>query len=114
MTQDMDTDQAWSESAAGEERRRSSRIRVAFSTPSEAPQKNIPQKRDNSVENSTEPNSPKRSLKIRKSDVPNGAGSDPIEESMKPLEDEERQNWKGWVELESDPVCYLQSPRCSA
>ena len=24
--------------------------------------------------------------------------------AMKPLTDEERQNWKGWVELESNPV----------
>jgi ubiquitin carboxyl-terminal hydrolase L5 len=102
-------DQACSEPAAGDERRRSSRIRVASSTPSETTEKNIPQKRGNSVENSTEPTSPQRTLRKRKSDVPNGAGSDPIEESMKPLQNEERQDWKGWVELESDPVCHLPS-----
>lgn len=29
---------------------------------------------------------------------------DAMDEAMKPLTDEERKNWKGWAELESDPV----------
>jgi ubiquitin carboxyl-terminal hydrolase L5 len=32
-----------------------------------------------------------------------------VAEAMKPLTNEERMNWKGWVELESDPVCKLPS-----
>ncbi|PQE13305.1 hypothetical protein CJF31_00008297 [Rutstroemia sp. NJR-2017a BVV2] len=28
-----------------------------------------------------------------------------IEEALRPLTDEERNTWKGWCELESDPVC---------
>jgi hypothetical protein len=30
---------------------------------------------------------------------------DAVAEAMKPLTEEERKKWKGWVELESDPVC---------
>jgi hypothetical protein len=29
-----------------------------------------------------------------------------MEAAMKPLTDEERRSWAGWVELESDPVSY--------
>lgn len=43
-----------------------------------------------------------RSLRKRKD--PPAVSADPVAEAMKPLTDEERQNWKGWVELESDPV----------
>lgn len=43
-----------------------------------------------------------RNLRKRKS--PPVISDDPVAEAMKPLTDEERQNWKGWVELESDPV----------
>jgi len=45
-----------------------------------------------------------RSLRKRK-DLP-AISADPIAEAMKPLTDEERQNWKGWVELESDPALF--------
>ena len=34
----------------------------------------------------------------------NGTGSDPAKEAMKSLTEEELKSWKGWVELESDPV----------
>ena len=34
----------------------------------------------------------------------NGPGSDPAKEAMKSLTEEELKSWKGWVELESDPV----------
>jgi ubiquitin carboxyl-terminal hydrolase L5 len=47
---------------------------------------------------------PSRSLRRRKSAISNGIVSDPVEEAMKPLTEEERLSWKGWVELESDPV----------
>lgn len=34
--------------------------------------------------------------------------SEILEEVMKPLTDDERKAWKGWCELESDPVsCYV-------
>jgi ubiquitin carboxyl-terminal hydrolase L5 len=45
-----------------------------------------------------------RSLRKRKDNGHRGNALDPVEEIMKPLTDEERRNWKGWVELESDPV----------
>lgn len=51
---------------------------------------------------------PQRSLRQRKSAASNGVISDPVEEAMKPLTDEERRNWKGWVELESDPVSIFE------
>ncbi len=46
---------------------------------------------------------PLRSLRKRKSSV-NNISTDPIADALKPLTAEERFNWKGWVELESDPV----------
>ena len=105
MAQDLHMDDARDDqSTAGEEeRRRSSRIRAVSSTPSEPVEKIIPQKRGTSVDTNSPP-LPKRTLRQRNSDRQNGTGADPIEEAMKPLTDEERRNWKGWVELESDPV----------
>jgi len=41
---------------------------------------------------------------LRRKKQPSPAGDDPMIAAMKPLTDEERQNWKGWVELESNPV----------
>ncbi|KAH8819597.1 hypothetical protein F5884DRAFT_761145 [Xylogone sp. PMI_703] len=32
--------------------------------------------------------------------------ADLLEQAMRPLTDEERQNWQGWVELESDPALF--------
>lgn len=40
-------------------------------------------------------------LRKRKSSV---LLSNPLDEAMKPLTEEEKRNWKGWVELESEPV----------
>lgn len=40
----------------------------------------------------------------RRSEVPSLVESDSVAAAMEPLTDEERQNWLGWVELESDPV----------
>ncbi|KAL2072296.1 hypothetical protein VTL71DRAFT_11639 [Oculimacula yallundae] len=45
-----------------------------------------------------------RSLRKRKE--PSSFLSDPVTEALRPLTDEERQNWKGWVELESDPAIF--------
>jgi len=47
--------------------------------------------------------STKRRLRPR-SEVPSVVESDLIASAMEPLTGEERQNWPGWVELESDPV----------
>ncbi|CZS95055.1 related to 26S proteasome-associated ubiquitin carboxyl-terminal hydrolase [Rhynchosporium agropyri] len=47
---------------------------------------------------------PTRSLRKRKE--PPIFASDPVTEALRPLTDEERQNWKGWVELESDPAIF--------
>lgn len=41
---------------------------------------------------------------LRKRKEPPAFSMDPVNEALKPLTDEQRQNWKGWVELESDPV----------
>jgi ubiquitin carboxyl-terminal hydrolase L5 len=46
----------------------------------------------------------KRSGLRHRSEVTNLVTFDPIAEAMKPLTDDERRNWTGWVELESDPV----------
>jgi ubiquitin carboxyl-terminal hydrolase L5 len=46
----------------------------------------------------------KRCRLRRRSEVPSVAESDLVAAAMEPLTDEERQNWPGWVELESDPV----------
>jgi len=35
---------------------------------------------------------------------------DPIEKAMQPLTAEERQSWRGWIELESEPVSVLLPP----
>lgn len=51
-----------------------------------------------------------RCLRKRNGNVHHGNALDPVEEVMKPLTDEERRNWKGWVELESDPVCIHSIP----
>ena len=50
---------------------------------------------------------PPRKYRRRKSAVSNGNFSDPVEEAIRPLTEGERQSWKGWVELESDPVSTL-------
>lgn len=95
------------------ERRRSSRFRSTSQALSETPERSTrstpitsvqdtPQDDKQSVED--ESPVPQRSLRQRRSAVPNGPVLDPVEEGMKPLTDEERQNWAGWVELESDPV----------
>ncbi|PMD14096.1 cysteine proteinase [Hyaloscypha hepaticicola] len=49
---------------------------------------------------------PPRKFRTRKSAVSNGNFSDPVEEAIKPLTEGERQSWKGWVELESDPALF--------
>ncbi|KAH7369914.1 hypothetical protein BKA65DRAFT_487322 [Rhexocercosporidium sp. MPI-PUGE-AT-0058] len=43
---------------------------------------------------------------LRKRKEPPTLMFDPVTEAMRPLTDEERQNWKGWVELESDPALF--------
>lgn len=46
----------------------------------------------------------KRTGPRRKREAPKEPNPDPMEAAMKPLTDEERRSWSGWVELESDPV----------
>jgi hypothetical protein len=102
-----------SNSSAGE-RRRSSRLRSTSQGLSETPGpstrstpiksvQDTPQDDKQSLED--ESPVPQRSLRQRRSAIPHGTVS--IEEVMKPLTDEERRDWKGWVELESDPVSPL-------
>ena len=91
------------------ERRRSSRARnISKSSPANPDylDPNISPKSASEhapfAENAEPTTSPIRSSAKRKSktNVPGAA----MEEAMKPLTDEERQNWKGWIELESEPV----------
>lgn len=42
----------------------------------------------------------------RKDSKAKGSVPDPMEAAMKPLTDEERRSWPGWVELESEPVSF--------
>ncbi|TVY36027.1 Ubiquitin carboxyl-terminal hydrolase isozyme L5 [Lachnellula subtilissima] len=91
--------------ASEEERRRSSRIGTVSSAPSEPTGKNIPQKRSSSADTTSFPQST-RTLRPHNSDRQDGSGPDAAAEAMKPLTDEERRNWKGWVELESDPALF--------
>ncbi|TVY43866.1 Ubiquitin carboxyl-terminal hydrolase isozyme L5 [Lachnellula occidentalis] len=88
-----------------EERRRSSKIGTVSSTPSEPTGKNIPQKRGSSSETTSSPKST-RILRPHNRDRQNGSGADAVAEAMMPLTDEERRNWTGWVELESDPALF--------
>ena len=53
-----------------------------------------------------EPTPSKRYLRRRREE-PRETAPDPMEEAMKPLTDEERRSWPGWVELISDPVRYI-------
>lgn len=98
------------------DRRRSSRFSSTSGAHSETPERSIrstpvtslqdtPQTENQIVED--ESPMPQRSLRQRKSVVLNIP--DPIEAVMKPLTEEERGKWKGWVELESDPVRYSVS-----
>lgn len=43
---------------------------------------------------------------LRTRNTPINSGIDPIQEAMKPLTDEERRNWKGWVDFDSDPELF--------
>ncbi|KAH8791490.1 hypothetical protein BGZ57DRAFT_784675 [Hyaloscypha finlandica] len=97
------------------ERQRSSRVRSTSLRVSETPERSTRSTPVASVKDTpqAETQSPKeespvpsRSLRRRKSAFSNGIISDPIEEAMKALTEEERQNWKGWVELESDPALF--------
>jgi ubiquitin carboxyl-terminal hydrolase L5 len=109
-----------------EERRRSSRIQLASSTRSDSldlstrSTPTLSSSRSTPADKSTrstqkediedidpEPTPSKRpGLRIRNTLV--NSGVDPIEEAMKPLTDEERRNWKGWVDFDSDPVSQFE------
>lgn len=110
------------------ERRRSSRIHLATSTRSNSlslsnrSTRTISSSRSTPADKSTrsslredvpdidpEPTPSKRpGLRIR--NTPVTSGIDPIEEAMKSLTDEERRNWKGWVDFDSDPVSQFELP----
>jgi ubiquitin carboxyl-terminal hydrolase L5 len=96
------------------EQRRSSRIISTSLAINETPEKSkssspyvqgTPQAEKSSAK--AESPVPPRKFRRRKSAVSNGNFSDPVEEAIRPLTEGERQNWKGWVELESDPVSTL-------
>jgi ubiquitin carboxyl-terminal hydrolase L5 len=114
----MDDPTVFSSNLDSGEQRRLSNIRSTSQALGETPEKSsrstpvtsvrdTPQAEKQSVKD--ESPVPSRSLRRRKSAVSNGVVSDPVGEAIKPLTEEERQNWKGWVELESDPVSILPS-----
>jgi hypothetical protein len=100
----------------GEERQRSTEIHLNSESPRTTPEKPVhdtplvgsqiptPQTQTPPQDQVQVANG-QRSLRKKKSNGHHGNALDPVEEVMKPLTDEERRNWKGWVELESDPVC---------
>jgi ubiquitin carboxyl-terminal hydrolase L5 len=51
-----------------------------------------------------DPTPSKRTGLRRKREEPKKDSSNIMEAAMKPLTDEERRDWPGWVELESEPV----------
>jgi len=76
-------------------------MQVSESTPGES-SPNTPQ--DN-IDNGDEDLTPsKRTGLRRKREEPMEPEPDPMGAAMKPLTDEERRAWPGWVELESEPV----------
>lgn len=80
-------------------------ITSSRSTPAEKSSWSTPQEIVEERDACPDPTPSKRpGLRTRK--PPAVIEDDPLEEAMKPLTDEERRNWKGWVELESDPVSY--------
>jgi ubiquitin carboxyl-terminal hydrolase L5 len=104
----------------GEERQRSTEIHLNSESPRTTPEKPVhdtplagsqiptPQTQTPPQDQDQVSNG-QRSLRKRKSNGHHGNALAPVEEVMKPLTDEERRNWKGWVELESDPVCIPQT-----
>ncbi|KAF4632787.1 hypothetical protein G7Y89_g5327 [Cudoniella acicularis] len=97
--------------------RRSSRIRASSSPPSETYPKSLssdasfhnPSAEDDVLDH--ELKAPKRALPARKSKLAknlnhtNGISFD-IAKAMRPVGNEERLDWRGWVELESDPAFF--------
>ncbi|KAE9369436.1 cysteine proteinase [Stipitochalara longipes BDJ] len=93
------------------DRRQSSRVRSTSQGLSETPERSArstpiatSQAEKQSLDDETA--APSRSLRRRKSAASNGIASDPVNEALKPLTEEERKGWKGWVELESDPALF--------
>lgn len=59
----------------------------------------------------------RRNAKRKADEVPDSDESDEapenlLEEALRPLTDEERAEWPGWIELESEPVRLLRSTYC--
>ena len=81
--------------------RSSSTIDSSSSTPLKESTKSTP--RADTQDDRPEPSPSKRpGLRIRSNPV--NSGIDLVEEALKPLTGDERRNWKGWVDFDSDPV----------
>jgi ubiquitin carboxyl-terminal hydrolase L5 len=110
-------------SACSGERRRSSRIQASSSIGSNGPEPSIqttpptessetapvtksarssPRAGSHAMDHG--PTTAQRTGLRRRNEASDFIAPDPISEAMRPLTDEERRNWAGWVELESDPV----------
>ncbi|KAL3426182.1 ubiquitin carboxyl-terminal family 1 [Phlyctema vagabunda] len=95
-------DETWQPPAAATEngRRRSSRL----SSISKCETADLDGPRNGEPVESNE-NQPRRSNRRRQPPA-NIEPAESIQELLKPVTDEERDNWKGWVELESDPALF--------
>jgi ubiquitin carboxyl-terminal hydrolase L5 len=84
--------------------------RSARSTPALLSSRSTPGSSRNTpleVDDEQEPTPSKRTGLRRKREEPKEPPLDVMEAAMKPLTDEERRDWPGWVELESEPVSWL-------
>jgi ubiquitin carboxyl-terminal hydrolase L5 len=78
------------------------------STPGERSPPHTPQ--ETADKDDQDPASSKRTGLRRKREDPKEPDPNPMEAAMKPLTDEERRSWPGWVELESEPVSTERAP----
>lgn len=89
---------------AGSQRKTRSQPPSVNKAATPTPEVDTPKTTTNGNSNSIEIDSVMSTRNLRKRKDPPTSMFDPATEAMKPLTDEERHNWKGWVELESDPV----------
>ncbi|KAG0647183.1 Ubiquitin carboxyl-terminal hydrolase isozyme L5 [Hyphodiscus hymeniophilus] len=79
-------------------------IHSSRSTPGEHSPRNTPQ--NGTSKDHENPTPSKRTNLRRKHDEPKWPETNIMEDAMKPVTDEERRTWPGWVELESEPTLF--------
>ena len=83
-------------------------IQSSESTPTQRCVRNTPQENTEKAVQDIAPS--KRSGLRHKRGVPKDHAGDLVDAAMKPLTDEERRSWPGWVELVSEPVSNTCAP----